>query len=345
MVPPVAASEGFAIGGSWVRGPALREAPQEEQNRSAEETSAPQRGHAREGAGTTGGYPSGGMFRPRRSEGAELAVGDRLGPYRLDSLLGEGGMGIVFRAEREPDGSVVALKVLRKELSADEVYRRRFIHEARVAEEVQHKHLVPILEAGEAEGRSYLAVACVQGRSLEERIGTDEPLPLADTLRVAAEVGAALDSLHRSNLVHRDIKPSNILLDEDGNAMLTDFGLARGRAYTVLTKPGQVMGTLDYLAPELIRGAPADAASDIYAFGCVVFECLTGGPPFGSKSMFEVGVAHLEEEPPDPRTSRDDLPPGFGWAVLQALAKEPARRPPTATAYAHMLGMAARASG
>ena len=142
--------------------------------------------------------------------------------------------------------------------------------------------------------------------------------------------------------MHRDIKTSNILLDEQGTALLTDFGLAKGRAYTALTKPGQVLGTLDYLAPELIRGEQATAASDIYAFGCVVYECVAGKPPFGHKTVFEVGVAHLEEEPADPGAGRRDWSPALSRPVLQALAKDPALRPPTATAFATMLQVAAR---
>jgi serine/threonine-protein kinase len=274
----------------------------------------------------------------------ELSPGDRLGPYRLESLLGEGAMGVVFRATREPDGEVVALKVLKRLLSKDEVYRRRFVHEARVAAEVSHKHLVPILEAGEAEERSYLAVKYVSGRSLEERIREGGPLGLDEFLKVAAQAGSALDALHHKGLVHRDVKSSNIMIDDQGDASLTDFGLAKGPAYTVLTRPGQVMGTLDYMAPELIKGEPATTASDIYAFGCVIYECIAGAPPFSHKSMLQVGLAHLGEEPPDPLASRPELAKELTWATLQALAKEPERRPPTATAYGHMLRVAGTGS-
>lgn len=284
------------------------------------------------------------MWKSRRPEKTELEAGATLGPYRLQEILGEGGMGIVFRAVRDTDQGVVALKVLRRQVSGDETFRRRFAHEARVAREVQHPHLVPILEAGEVDGRIYLAVQYVQGRTLGEQVGADGPLPLSDIVRMVAEIGSGLDALHQRGLVHRDIKPSNIMLDQAGEAFLTDFGLAKGRAYTVLTRPGQVMGTLDYLAPELIRGAKATPASDIYGFGCAVFEAVSGAPPFAHKSVFEVGVAHLDEEPPDPSASRPDLPPRFAWAVLQALAKDPSNRPPTATAYAHLLRVAARTS-
>ena len=277
-----------------------------------------------------------------RSSARELEVGQTLGPYRLEGLLGEGGMARVFRARHDEDGTTVALKVMKDDLVDDEVYQQRFVHEARSAAEVHHQHLVPILDAGEVEGRRFLAVGYVPGRTLEQRIETEGALPLADIVRLTTEVASGLDALHEKGVVHRDIKTSNILINEHGTALLTDFGLAKGRAYTALTKPGQVLGTLDYLAPELIRGEQATPASDIYALGCVVYECVAGTAPFGHKSVFEVGVAHLEEEPADPGAGRDDWSPELSWAVLQALAKDPARRPPTATAFATMLQVAAR---
>jgi serine/threonine protein kinase len=275
------------------------------------------------------------------AQARELDIGGSLGPYRLEAVIGEGAMGVVFRATAE-SGREVALKVLRRELAADPVYERRFLHEARAAGELRHPHLVAVLEAGEAGGFRYLASAYVRGRSLAARIEDEGPLDLDALLRLAAEVGAGLDALHERELVHRDVKPDNILLDESGSAALTDFGLAKGPAYTVLTAAGQAVGTLDYMAPELIRGAEASPATDVYSLGCVVFECIAGGPPFAGKSLFEVGSAHLAEQPPDPLESRPDLPAGLSWAALQALAKEPGDRPRTATMYAHMLRLAAR---
>jgi len=272
---------------------------------------------------------------------ADLEPGTRLGVYRLEERLGEGGMGVVFRAVREPEGDEVALKVMRAELSADETFRRRFVHEARAAGEVRHKHLVPITDAGEADGRPYLAVAFVRGRTLEARLAEDGPLPIDDVVRVVAHVASGLDALHAGGIVHRDVKPSNVIIDEAGSANLTDFGLAKGRAYTVLTKPGMVMGTLDYLAPEMLRGSEATGASDIYGLGCVTFECTAGRAPFADKSMFDLASAHLNLEPPDPCADRADAPEGLSWAILQALAKEPDKRPPTATAYAHLISFAA----
>ena len=260
---------------------------------------------------------------------SDLEPGDAFGPYRLEELLGRGATGIVFRAVREADTTAVALKVLREELAGDAVFSRRFLHEARAAREVEHPHVVPVLDAGTLLGRHYLAMRFVAGRSLADKLVTEGPLPTGDIVQLAAEIGSALDALHRCGLVHRDVKPANILLDAQGTAALTDFGLAKGRAYTVLTKPGHVLGTVDYLAPEVIRGDGASPASDIYGLGCVVFACLAGRPPFAATSPFQVAVGHLGKQPPDPCALRADAPPGLPAAVLTALSKEPTARPPT----------------
>jgi serine/threonine protein kinase len=271
---------------------------------------------------------------------ATIQVGHRLGPYRIEARLGQGGMGVVYRALHD-DGRVVALKVLRDELGADQSFRTRLSREARAAAEVEHPNLTGVLEAGEAGGRLYLAVDYVDGRSLAERLAADGPLPVPDLVRLATEVGGGLDALHRRGIAHRDVKPGNILLAADGTAVLGDFGLAKNRAWTVLTRPGQVLGTLAYLAPELIRGEPAGPMSDLYALGCVLFECLAGAPPFADRGVLRVGMAHLEEEPGDPAAGRSDVPPALSWTVRQALAKDPDRRPTSTGALATMLRLAA----
>jgi serine/threonine-protein kinase len=272
---------------------------------------------------------------------SEPGIGDTVGHYRLDARLGEGAVGVVYRARRGSDGAVVALKLLKQRLGEDETFRARFVHEARAARHVEHDHVVPVLDAGEAGAASYLVAEYVAGGSLEDRLREEGALPIGEALRIGAEVATGLDALHRGGLVHRDIKPSNLMLYKDGRAAITDFGLAKGPAYTVLTKPGQVMGTLDYLAPELIRGEAATPSTDIYAFGCVVYECITGAPPFGGKSLFEIGTAHLNVAPPDPGETRPEVTPSLSWALLKALEKDPAQRPPTATAFASLLHVAA----
>jgi serine/threonine protein kinase len=270
-----------------------------------------------------------------------LQPGDAFGEYVIDGPLGEGGMGIVFRAIRD-DGAVVALKVIKPGLVADERSARRFAREARAAGEVDHPHLIDVLDAGEIDGIGYMAMHYVAGKSLDDRIRARGPLPLEDTTRIVSEIGSALDALHAAELVHRDVKPSNILLDEARGALLTDFGLAKRRDYSMLTAPGQMLGTLDYIAPEMLRGDEPGPSADLYALGCVTFECLAGEPPFGGLSMFEVGMAHLGDAPPDPCASRTDAPAGLTEVVLRALAKEPSQRPASATEYAEMLIGAAR---
>ena len=182
----------------------------------------------------------------------------------------------------------------------------------------------------------YLVLEYVPGGSLADRLVVG-PLGLDEALDVVASVAAGLGALHRGGIVHRDVKPSNVMFREDGSAALTDFGLAKGAADTVLTRPGQLLGTLDYLAPELLRGGEATQASDIYALGCVAYECLAGRPPFADRSLLGVGRAHLEDEPPEPPVST-----AVSRVLLLALAKDPAERPPTATMYAHLLRAAAR---
>ena len=270
-----------------------------------------------------------------------LAPGDAFGEYVIDGQLGEGGMGIVFRAIRD-DGEVVALKVIKPGLVRDEKTARRFAREARAAGEVDHPHLIDVLDAGDIDGIGYLAMRYVPGKSLDDRIQAHGPLPVEDTTRIVGEIASALDALHAAGLVHRDVKPSNILLDDERGALLTDFGLAKRRDYSMLTAPGQMLGTLDYIAPEMLRGEEPGPSADLYALGCVVCECLSGKPPFGGLSMFEVGMAHLGDVPPDPCAERGDAPPSLSEVALRALAKEPSERPPSATVYAEMLLGASR---
>ncbi|MGZ6544469.1 MAG: serine/threonine-protein kinase [Actinomycetota bacterium] len=266
----------------------------------------------------------------------------RIGPYRVGSLIGQGAVAEVYEAMRELDGLRVALKVLRPELASDPTYVARFEHEARSAREVQHRHLVSVLDAGEADGLLWLACELVSGRTLEEWIHADGKLSISDAIRIAGDVGAGLDALHRAGLVHRDVKPANIVLDAEGSARLADFGLAKGEAYTVLTRTGQLVGTLDYVAPELVLGKRATRSSDIYGLGCVVYGCLAGGPPFRGLGMLEAARAIVNDDPPDPFVGRADGSATLSWAVLRAFAKDPAERPPTGTTYAHMLRLASK---
>jgi serine/threonine protein kinase len=251
--------------------------------------------------------------------------------YRVIEPLGEGAAGVVYRAT---DGATeVALKVLR---AADAVSQKRFAREARLARECESRYLVRILEVGD----DYLVMPLYPGGSLAAKLAREGTLPISDTVRLAAQLAQALDSLHAQGVLHRDVKPSNVLLDAAGAPVLSDFGLARGADSTQLTREGQLVGSLHYLAPELIEGLPAAPTSDIYALGCLLYECVTGAPPFGGCGEAELGYAHLVEPPPDPRTRRPELSPALALALLTALAKDAFARPTSATALARMLHVA-----
>ena len=251
----------------------------------------------------------------------------------LGDLLGEGATAHVYEA-----GPDVVVKVLKPALACDPVLRSRFLREARAAAQVSHPRLVPVLAFGEWEGRLWLSLPRLTGGSLADVLRSG-PLAVPDAVRLAEDLAGGLDALHRGGIVHRDVKPSNVLFHEDGNAHLADFGLAKDGAWTALTAGGAALGTPQYLAPEVIAGEEATPASDLYSFGCVLWEALAGEPPFAGRSLLELGLAHLEEEPPDP-----GLPEGIAFALRAALAKAPARRPRTAHALAAMLGVAAVSS-
>jgi serine/threonine protein kinase len=271
---------------------------------------------------------------------SEPQQGDNVGRWRLEDQLGEGGMGRVYRGV-DASGGQAAVKIVKADLARDDIFRRRFDREAKVAQRVNHPHVVPVIETGEQEGIPYLVQQFIGGGSLEDRIKKEGQLSLADTVRICTAVASGLDALHAEGLIHRDVKPANILLDEEGTPYIADFGLAKDRDASILTKAGQALGSMDYMAPEQIRGEEVSAQSDVYALGCVMYECLAGKPPFADRQGMRILWAHLQEEPPDPLAGRDDIPPDVGWALRQALEKEPEGRPPTATAYASMVRIAA----
>ena len=272
-----------------------------------------------------------------------LAPGRLVGGYRLEESLGEGAAGLVFRGQA-PDGRTVAVKILRPDRSTDDALRARFSREARLARELHSRHVVPIVELGEVEGMAFLVMPFYARGSLGARLRTSGRLELDEVVDIAAQLGSGLDALHRRGILHRDIKPSNVLLDGEGTAALADFGLARADDSTRLTEEGRVVGTPHYLAPELIEGHEATRASDVYAFGCGLHECLVGTPPFAGRALAEIAFAHLVEPPPDAHELRPELPPDVGAALLGALAKDPAGRPPTGTALARLLHVARTSS-
>jgi serine/threonine-protein kinase len=269
----------------------------------------------------------------------ELVKGAVVGPYTVEAILGVGGMGRVYEAVG-PDGEHVALKVVKTDLARDTVFRRRFAREAGIAQRVVHRHVVPVVDQGEHQGIPYLAQRFIRGGSLAELLEREGSLDVETAVRICLWVASGLDAVHAAGLIHRDVKPGNILLDEDGVAYITDFGLAKDSQGTVLTRPGQALGSLDYMAPEQIRSEPVSGAADVYALGCVMTECLSGSPPFADRQGMRVLWAHLQDEPPNPCAERGGVPAELGQTVLMALEKDPGKRPPTATAYARMVQIA-----
>ena len=259
--------------------------------------------------------------------GADLVAGDLIGGYRVRGVAGKGGMGVVYRADDIALGRIVALKVIVPELAGDARFRERFARESRIAAGLEHPNVVPVYGAGEENGQLFIAMRFVEGTDLQALL-RGGPVAPDRAARIVAQVGEALDAAHARGLVHRDIKPANVLVAEVGGteqAYLTDFGLTRDAAAgDGLTKTGQWVGTLAYVAPEQIRGEPVDARVDIYALGAVLYQCLTGRPPFSVESELEVLAAHLDEPPPRP--SKDGLPRAFDGVVERAMSKDPSRR-------------------
>ncbi len=259
-------------------------------------------------------------------------VGIELAGYRVESLLGWGGMSIVYLAEDLRLKRRVALKLLAARLAEDESFRDRFLRESELAASIDHPNIVPIYEAGTTEGLLFIAMRYVEGRDLKERLQRGRLDP-ADAIGVLAQVAIALDAAHARGLVHRDVKPSNVLLDTgarpDGSdhVYLADFGLTkRVSDETGIGDGGHVLGTIDYVAPEQIAGEAIDGRADVYSLGCVLYECLVGQPPFRRDSDVAVVFAHLDAEPPTASAHRPELPVALDAVIARALAKEPEQR-------------------
>ncbi|MGW2787664.1 serine/threonine-protein kinase [Streptomyces populi] len=241
-------------------------------------------------------------------------------------------MGIVYRAKDLRLGRTVALKVLAPELSSNDAFRRRFIHESRVAAAIDHPHIVPIFGAGEDHGFLYIAMRYVPGPDLGALLDRDGPLPVTSAMRIATQVASALDAAHEHRLVHGDVKPGNILLarsdvaDDPHFAYLTDFGLAKPSLDESIASVGQFVGTLDYVAPEQITGHPVDSSRDMYSLACVVYEALAGGPVFQREDDMALLWAHQYAPPPDLSERCPRLAPTVDSVMAKALAKDPEHR-------------------
>jgi serine/threonine protein kinase/class 3 adenylate cyclase len=254
-----------------------------------------------------------------------VGVGDWLGSYHLDAVLGRGGMGVVYLATDKRLSRKVAVKVVAPELAEDETFSARFVREARLAAAIDHPHILPIYEVGEQDGVLFLASRYVDGSDLRDLLLRDGPLASPRAVEIIRQIGSALDAAHARGLVHRDVKPANILIARSydiDHAYLTDFGLTKERAETAgLSLTGQVVGTLDYIAPEQLRGEELDGGADLYALGCVLYQALSGQPPYSGTDV-AVMLGHLQ----DPAPTLGDLDryskSAFDAVVRRAMAKD-----------------------
>jgi serine/threonine-protein kinase len=267
-------------------------------------------------------------------------IGTVVAGCRIEGRLRPGGMSVVYLAEHLHLGRKVAVKVLDQRLAEDEDYRKRFIRESRLAASLYHPNIVPIYDAGEADGLPYITMHFVEGVDLAELMEKESPIEAERLLPIVRQSVNALDAAHERGLVHRDVKPANILIasgsgaEPAGHVYLSDFGLAKQvESGTRLTKAGLFMGTLDYVAPEQIQGQGVDRRVDVYAMGCVVFECLTGEPPFRRDTEMAMMFAHIQEPPPRATERRADLPAEVDEVLIKAMAKRPDDRYESAGAF------------
>jgi DNA-binding beta-propeller fold protein YncE/tRNA A-37 threonylcarbamoyl transferase component Bud32 len=267
----------------------------------------------------------------------DARIGTELAGYRILSLLGQGGMSVVYLAEHTGLKRKVALKLLPPSLAEDARFRDRFIRESQLAASLDHPNVIPIYEAGEGGGQLFIAMRYVEGTDLKSLLRDEGRLEPERALPILAQVAGALDAAHARDLVHRDVKPANVLIargtDPRGreHVYLSDFGLTkRASSESGITGTGQFVGTLDYAAPEQFEGKPLDARADVYSLGCVLFECLTGSPPFTKEQDAALMYAHLMEEPPAASRARPQLPPAIDPVIRRAMAKRPVDRYDTA---------------
>jgi len=261
-------------------------------------------------------------------------LGTRFGPYELQSLIGMGGMGEVYRAYDTARERMVAIKVLRPDLAADPVYQDRFRRESRIAARLQEPHVIPVHDFGDIDGVLYIDMRLVEGTSVKDELHGNRALPVARTVSIITQVAAALDAAHAAGLVHRDIKPENVLLAPGDFAYLVDFGIAHGGGEATVTQTGLIIGSCAYMATERLSGQAGGPPSDVYSLTCLLYECLTGRAPFEGGDLQDVMIAHVFSEPPRPSAMGRGINPAFDAVIAKGMAKDPADRYASAGALA-----------
>jgi len=253
-----------------------------------------------------------------------------LGPYKVERVLGQGGMGIVYQGTHSKTGQPVAIKVIANSLADQERFRRRFVAEVETLKKLQHPHIIQLIGYGEEKGKLFYSMEFVRGESLHQRIKRDGPMQWRDVCRLIGEMCAALKTAHDQGVIHRDLKPANIMLDQEGNVKLADFGIAKFFGSEEMTAAGSVVGTADYMPPEQAEGKAVTSKSDLYSVGSIAYFALTGRPPFVGRSVPEVLYSVRYEHFPPVRTLAPKTPEALEGLIHELLQKDPAKRPPTA---------------
>jgi tRNA A-37 threonylcarbamoyl transferase component Bud32 len=265
-----------------------------------------------------------------------VVVGERIADrYELEEVVGHGGMSTVYKAHDSLLERNVALKVLHQQYNEDEDFVERFKHEARSVAQLQHPNIVTVIDRGEEDGRQYIVFEFIDGENLKELVVRKGRLDLRDALEIANEIAHGLAFAHDHGLVHRDVKPQNVLLNGDGRAKVTDFGIARSLDVDHgVTQTGTILGTSNYIAPEQASGQPVDAHTDVYSLGIVLYEMLTGELPFPGESFVAIAMKHIQEPSPNVLDVRGDIPLRVAEMIDRALEKDPEQRFPTMDAFA-----------
>ena len=265
-------------------------------------------------------------------------IGTKLsGRYRIEDEIGSGGMSTVYSAFDETLERQVALKIMHSDISCDPAALERFRREARTVAKLSHPHVVMVIDAGEDQGHPYIVFENVRGETLKERVRREGALPIAEAVAYAIEIGRALGAAHERGLVHRDVKPQNVLIDEEGRAKVTDFGIALGLEPEGLTAAGRVVGTTDYVSPEQAMGREVTGQSDVYSLGIVLFEMLTGAVPFEGESGVNVAMKHVQEGIPDVQRRRPGVSAALAGVLERATAKELPNRYQSMADFVHAL--------